>query len=99
MKIIAVNIHNELPKKGALAATESAWKLNESKFRDNLPDFVIGVASGIIHGHYKFQNVYLDDELKRLKFSIIECNEKEIIRINNFINGKNLKYFVIKQKW
>ena len=26
-------------------------------------------------------------------------DEKEIIRINNFINGKNLKYFVIKQKW
>jgi len=100
MKIIAVNIHKGLAKKvSPFKATERAWKLNESKFRKNLPDYVIGVASGQIEGFYKLVNVSTDTEPKRVKFSLKDCDDIEISNIKSFVNGKNLKYFVIKQKW
>ena len=99
MKIIAVNIHKTYVKKGAKKATEEAWNLNEEKFKENLPEFVIGVASGKIHGYFKFLNVFRDTKSKRLKFSLIDCSSPEIDKIDQFTNGKNLKYFVIKHKW
>lgn len=99
MKIIAVNIRKELLKKGAFAATESAWRLNENKFRENLPEFVIGVASGKIEGHYRLLDASIDVISNRLNFSLSECDKREIEMIDHFTNGKNLKYFVIKQKW
>lgn len=99
MNLLAVNISKELSKKGAIDATERAWKLNENNFRENLPEFVIGVASGKIHGHYKFQNVHLDVESNRLKFSLIECDVTEKSLIDSFTKDKNLKYFVTKKKW
>jgi len=99
MKIIAVNIRKTHEKKGPKKATEEAWKLNEDKFRENRPEFVIGVASGKIHGYYKFQNFLPDIKSKRLIFSLTECDSLEIDKIDSFTNGKNLKYFVIKHKW
>lgn len=99
MNLIAVNISKVLVKKGALAATERAWKLNETKFREVLPEFVIGVASGKICAYYRLQNVNPDKEPGRLKFSLMNCDKNEVERIDKFTNGKNLKYFVTKLNW
>ena len=100
MKLIAVNINKALAKKAsAFDATKRAWKLNEVKFRKNLPDFVIGVASGIIKGYYKFEDVNTDIEPKRVKFTLTNCDKNEISRIDTFTSERNLKYFVIKHKW
>lgn len=58
MKILAVNIHNQLAKKlGVLAATERAWLLDKNKFEKNKPDFVIGVANGVIEGYFRLLGV------------------------------------------
>lgn len=101
MKILAVNIHNQLAKKlSVLAATERAWLLDENKFRENLPDFVIGVAKGVIHGHFRLLDVDIDTiDPKRLKFTLTACDKNEINSIANFTKDKNLRYFVTKQSW
>ena len=101
MKILAVNIHNQHNKKlSVLAATERAWMLDENKFKENLPDFVIGVANGVIKGYFRLLGVSIDIiEPNRLKFTLTACNKNEIESIDNFTKGKNLRYFVIKQKW
>jgi hypothetical protein len=100
MKILAVNIHNQLAKGlDFLASTERAWLLDENKFRENLPDFVIGVASGVIKGYFRLQDVFPDIEPNRLRFSSVDCDKNEIDSIDNFTKDKNLRYFVIKQKW
>lgn len=100
MKILAVNIHNQLTKGlGELASTERAWKLDEKKFKENLPDFVIGVASGKIKGHYRLQDVFPDIEPNRLKFSLVDCDVTEKSLIDSFTKDKNLKYFVTKLNW
>jgi len=100
MKLIAVNIHKGLSKKVCpFNATKRAWKLNESKFRKKFPDFVIGVASGEIKGFYRLVDVSTDSEPKRVKFNLKDCDDPEKANIISFINGRNLRYFVIKQKW
>ena len=99
MNILAVNISKQVAKMQPFDATQEAWKLNEKKFRANLPEFVIGVAAGEIKGYYKLQNVIYDNNNERLKFTLVECNETEISLIYGFIKDKNLKYFVTKKKW
>lgn len=99
MNILAVNISKQVAKMMPLDATQEAWKLNEKKFKENLPEFVIGVAAGAIKGYYKLNNVTRDNDNIRLKFTLIECNETEISMIYSFIKDKNLKYFVTKMKW
>jgi len=100
MKILAVNIHNQLAKGlGVLASTERAWKLDEKKFKENLPNFVIGVASGKIRAYYRLQDVFPDIEPNRLRFSLIDCDKNEISMIDRFTMDKNLSYFVTKQVW
>lgn len=101
MKILAVNIHNQLAKGlSVLASTERAWLLDKNKFEKNLPDFVIGVANGVIKGYFRLLGVSIDKiEPNRLKFTLTACNKVEIARIDDFIKDKNLRYFVIKQKW
>lgn len=101
MRILAVNIHNQLANGlSVLASTERAWLLDKNKFEKNLPDFVIGVANGVIKGYFRLLGVSIDKiEPNRLQFTLIACNNVEIASIDNFIKDKNLRYFVIKQKW
>jgi hypothetical protein len=99
MNLIAVNISKQFEKKGLLAATEEAWKLNQNKFRKNLPEFVIGVASGNIKSYYKFLSESYDEATNRIVFSLSECDKTDKAKIDSFTKNKNLKYFVIKQKW
>lgn len=100
MRIIAVNINKTLASGvSAFNATERAWKLNERKFLQFLPEFVIGVASGKAKEHFRLVSVNSDIEPKRLKFSLKPCLPHEISEIEAFVKNKNLKYFVVKYKW
>lgn len=100
MKILAVNINKQLASRlKVLPATERAWKLDETKFRKNLPDFVIGVANGKIQGYFRLQAVFKDILPNRLRFSLINCNKNEIALIDSFTKDKNLRYFVTKLVW
>jgi hypothetical protein len=99
MKILAVNISKQISKKDSKRATEEAWKLNEKKFKKNLPEFVIGVASGKILSYYKFLAESHDEETNRVIFSLSECDKNDKAKIESFTKDKNLKYFVLKQKW
>ncbi len=105
MKILAVNISKALDRKDInnivkiQIATERAWKLNAGKLILDIPEFVVGVASGIVYGYFNLKNATIDREPKRVRFTLNVCNEKDTRRIKIFLNGKNLKYFVTKQKW
>lgn len=101
MKILAVNIHNQLAKKlSVLDATKRAWLLDENKFEKNLPVFVIGVANGDIKGYFRLMGWNKDKiEPNRLEFTLDGCTEAEIVSIDNFTKDKNLRYFVTKQRW
>jgi hypothetical protein len=101
MKILAVNIHNQLDNDlSVLDATKRAWLLDENKFDKNLPDFVIGVANGVIKGHFRFIGWSKDKiEPNRLEFTLEYCTDAEKVSIDNFTKDKNLKYFVTKQRW
>jgi fructose/tagatose bisphosphate aldolase len=100
MEIIAVNINKALASRAsALNATKEAWKINQLKFINKNVKFVIGVASGQIHGYYKLKTVRSAGLPNRVKFLLKKCSGKEISKIDAFTKGKNLKYFVTKYNW
>lgn len=100
MKITAVNISKTFASGlEALNASEKAWKLNENKFKKDLPKYIIGVASGKVLGYFTLKKVSPEGTNKRVKFSLKKCSIKDTSLIDAFIKGKNLKYFVIKNIW
>ena len=89
MRIIAVNIRNNISKP-PLLATQRAWKLNINRACKS--DYVIGVASEDVYGYFRINGVMQDiQEPDRIAFDLIECTPNEIALINAAITSVNLK--------
>ena len=108
MKIIAVNISNNIKEFEPFEATERAWKLNLARTKKY--DYVIGVSNGkVVDGdskvdgaYFKLINVKAIEDLihkDRVKFVLERCSDTEIKEIQDFLNDglrKGLSYFTTK---